>query len=251
MTGQYYKSKRILLTGASSGIGKGVALALGQIDCTLILTGRSKERLHAVGTKCTKASVHYVLGDLTRENTIIKLKETIVSAGGLDVAILNAGVSIHVDALNFDASIFKNTMDQNYNSMVDCIEATLPRLLESKGQLALMASIAGYGGLPGASAYCASKSAIRTMAQSLDQDLRKHGVPVTCICPGFVKTPLTDKNEFYMPFRLTPEKAAKAILKGIQNKQHEVYFPRIFSWILKLVTSLPASWGYAVLSRLK
>ncbi|NBV41988.1 SDR family NAD(P)-dependent oxidoreductase [bacterium] len=238
MLGNYFKGKRVLLTGASSGIGANLAMHLDQLGADLILGGRSEVKLAEISNGF-RNTPRFLVGDLTDPETIASLSQ-ITQTTGLDVAILNAGTNGYIDADQFSADAFWNLMTQNVRSIANCVEVVVPVLLKSGGQLALMSSLAAYGGLPRSSGYGASKAAIRVMAQSLDIDLRPKGVAVTTVCPGFVKTPLTDLNTFPMPFLMSPDAASKAILTGLMHRRHEIHFPLRFSLFMKLIMSLPA-----------
>ena len=244
-TFDYFNEKRILITGASSGIGANLAQTLSKQNTKLILTGRNQSALAALADG--QPNISYVIGDLLDPSTHTQISDAIQRLGGLDIAILNAGTNWFIEPNQFSPEAVKSLMRQNYDTMVDSIACCLPYLRQTKGQLVMMSSIAGYGGLPRAGAYNASKSALRILAQALDLELRPQGVAVTCVCPGFVKTPLTDKNDFEMPFILHPDQATARILKGISQKKHELHFPWRLSLLLKCVTSLPAAWQYHLL----
>ncbi len=130
----------------------------------------------------------------------------------------------------------------NLNGTVRCLDPILKACLkQNSGQIAITASVAGYGGLPTAAAYGASKAALINMAEALKIDLLETGVDLRVICPGFVRTPLTDKNDFAMPALMEPSEAAKRIILGLQKKGFEISFPRRFSWFLKALKLLPYS----------
>lgn len=244
MTGNYFNKKRVLVTGASSGIGAALARHLDRQGARLILTGRDRSRLAKVVDPLTP-TVETIVGDL-RQPEVIRQLSDFVSHDGLDLAILNAGTSHYNSGDGFDVAAYHRLMADNLTTMVDCIGAVLPALIRSRGHLALTSSLAGYAGLPQAAAYCASKAAIRATAQSLDLDLRPKGVAVSCICPGFVQTPLTDKNTFQMPFLIDSDRAAGEILKGLSKQSHEIHFPKRLSLLMKFLTSLPAALQYRI-----
>jgi len=245
--GNYFNSKRILITGASSGIGAELAVQLSKLGASLILTGRNQERLAEVRSRC-RGTTETIWGDLLQTDVIERIR-TACDDGDLDLAILNAGTAHYENAGVFKAETFNVLIQSNLVTMVNCVEAVIPSLIRCKGQLALMSSLAGYGGFPQSSGYGAGKAAIRNLAQSLDLDLRPVGVPVSCVCPGFIKTPLTDQNRFKMPFLMDCEAAAEVILNGLQSQRHEIHFPKRLSLLLKFVMSLPASWQYRLLLR--
>ena len=162
--------------------------------------------------------------------------------GGLDIAFFNAGTAEYVELDNFDAEIFERTIQNNFLSMVYGIEAVLPMLRQStSAQLGGMSSTVSFAGIPRAEAYGASKAAIRNMLQGLRIHLLREGVNVFTVCPGFVKTPLTDKNDFPMPMIIEADEAAKIIADGILKRKAEIHFPKRFSLPYKLLSSLPAS----------
>ncbi len=242
-----FKNKHILITGASSGIGAELARQLSAVTPYLTLTGRNPDRLREVASQC-QGTPTCIIGDLRDAATLAAL-QTSLQTRPLDIAILNAGTNqTYTPGAEFNAEAFHDLMNTNVSTMVNCTEMVIPFLLKTKGQLVLMSSIAAYGGLPSAAAYCASKATIRSLAHCLDIDLRPKGVPVSCVCPGFVKTPLTDPNPFPMPFLLTVEDGAQRILKGIAKQKHEIHFPKRFSLLMKFIMSLPASWRYRLIS---
>ena len=137
--------------------------------------------------------------------------------------------------------MIKRVNDINYMGFVYGIEAALPLLRESKDPyLVGMSSTVAWTGLPRAEAYGTSKAAIRHFLESLRVDLDPEGIDVSIICPGFVKTPLTDKNDFAMPMRITSEKAAEYIIRGMSSRKHEISFPPLFAFILKRIAGLPS-----------
>ena len=243
--GDYFKNKRVLITGASSGIGAALAIQMSKWDTHLVLVGRNEGRLAEVAGKCGQNTA-LICGDL-RDSSVINRIQKSAEAAPMDIVILNAGTASYDIDGSFDATQFNELITANVTTMAHCVQAVLPSLMKSRGQLALMSSLAAYGGLPKSSGYGAGKAAVRLLAQSLDLDFRHLGVPVTCICPGFVQTPLTDQNRFPMPFLIDVDSAVICIAKGLKSRSHEIHFPKRLSLLLKLVMSLPAAWQYQLL----
>lgn len=236
--------KRVWLTGASSGIGKALAAALIDAGAQVVISARNREKLDLQADQLGRKQAYAVPLDVTdREANHEAVKQIRWLLDGIDLVILNAGGCEYVDIHRFDAALFERQMQVNFLGMVYGIEAALPLLRESEAPyLAGVSSLSAYSGLSRAEAYGASKAAIRNMLQSLRVDLRPEDIEVSVICPGFVKTPLTDQNDFPMPFLVTPEQAARSILDGLGRRRAEIYFPYRFGWLMKLYGSLPASW---------
>lgn len=235
----YFSHKTIWITGASSGIGAALARALAAIPNTqLILSGRNVDRLQALQATFSSTVCLILPFDITSRSANHTAVERIkMEVGKLDIAIFNAGASEPVQLAQFDSMVFERMMAVNYYSLVYAIEAALPLLQASTApHLVGMSSLASYAGMPGAQAYCAAKAAARSFLQGLRCEV---DFPVTTLCPGFVNTPLTQKNTFPMPFLMPAEKAATIILKGIAKQKQELHFPLKLSLPLKLVTSLP------------
>ena len=249
---EFFTGKTLWITGASSGIGRALAVALSQFNCTLYLSARSHDNLQQTQAACqTQASIHIIAGDLSvqKDNQII-CESIDKQQGHLDIAILNAGTCEYVDIDEFDSAIFKRLMDINFMGMVYGIEASLPLLKKSQSaQLIGMSSTAAYLGIPRSEAYGASKAAIVNMFKALAVSLKPHNIASSVICPGFVATELTAKNTFSMPALVTVDSAAEIILRGIREQQHEIHFPKRFSWCLKFISCLPLSIQYRLLAK--
>jgi short-subunit dehydrogenase len=159
---------------------------------------------------------------------------------GIDLAILNAGTHLPEQHVAIDATDFETVMRTNYLSLVYGIEAVLPHMLQrGYGHIAGVASVAGYRGLPKAAAYCASKAAAIAALEALRFRLEPKGVSVTIVNPGFVRTPLTDKNDFAMPALIDADEAAALIVRGLAARKREIHFPARFSWFMKALRVLP------------
>ncbi len=238
----HFENKVIWITGASSGIGRALVIALSNIQCRLFITSRSSEKLQETFEQCeNKNNIEIVAGDLTSKDTNQEIIETInKKANRLDIAILNAGNCEYVDIDNFDSELFYRQMNTNFMSMVYGIEAGLPLLKKSdSAQLVGMSSTAAYLGLPRSEAYGATKAAIRNMFAALRISLQPQNIQASVICPGFVETELTAKNDFDMPALISAARSAEYILSGIAANKQEIHFPKRFSLTLKFIASLP------------
>lgn len=253
---EFYTGKIIWITGASSGIGRALAIALSQYACTLYLSARNQNNLLETQSVClantsAKATIHLLAGDLSVKTENQSICDSMAQQQGrLDIAILNAGTCEYVDIDRFDSDLFKRLMDINFMAMVYGIEAALPMLKQSScAQLIGMSSTAAYLGIPRSEAYGATKAAIYNMFKALAVSLKPHNISSSVICPGFVTTELTAKNTFSMPALITAESAAKIILTGIKKHHPEIHFPKRFSWSLKFISFLPISLQYRLLAK--
>ncbi len=160
--------------------------------------------------------------------------------GPVELCILNAGDYEPMGLDDFDVSLFRRLMEVNYLGVVHGLAAVMPAMrARGRGQILITASLAGYRGLPRAAPYGATKAALISLAESLQPELAAEGVRLRVINPGFVKTPLTDKNRFEMPFLMTTEQAAEAIMKGLHNDAFEIRFPWRFALMMGLLRLLP------------
>ncbi len=234
--------RRVWVTGASAGIGRAVTVELARRGAMVIASARNEPALNELVRECGGDRVVALPLDVTDRSANHRAAEEIHRrVGGLDIAFFNAGTCEYVDVAAFDSALFERTMRINFMSMVYGIEAVLPLLRQSPApQLVGMSSTVAYGGLPRSEAYGASKAAIKNLFESLQIDLLHQGISVSVVCPGFVRTPLTDRNDFPMPFLIEAAEAARRIVDGIEARRPEIHFPRQFSLIFKLLTSLPS-----------
>jgi short-subunit dehydrogenase len=240
--GQHFREKRVWITGASSGIGKAVAIELARRGAKVAISARNEIALKQTAKEMDSNATLIIPMDVTEKAQNRKAVQQINDHwGGLDIAFFNAGTAEYVDMKNFDSSIFERTMTTNFLSMVYGIEAVLPLLRNSTtAQLGGMSSTVSFAGIPRAEAYGASKAAIRNMLQALRIHLVQENIHVFTVCPGFVRTPLTDKNDFPMPMRIEVDEAARIIADGISKRKQEINFPKAFSIIYKLLSYLPS-----------
>jgi short-subunit dehydrogenase len=227
----------ILITGATSGIGYQLALDYLEQLHNVIVIGRNKDiltSLEKIG--CMVIDLDVSDYDLCKKNFNL-LSQQIPC---IDIAILNAGVCHYIDSDNFKANVFKETYDINIIGMMNCLEFILPLIRKSDiKHLVATSSLSQYLPFYRASAYGSSKIAIDYIFNSLAVDLAKDNITVSVISPGFVKTQMTDKNNFKMPFLIDVKQASRSIRDGIANKSIDIHFPKKLSYILKLLNLLP------------
>ncbi len=242
-------TKRVAwITGASSGIGRAVAIEMFQRGYQIIISGRNASRLAEVA-QLTKAEIFSF--DVTEKQENLDAAEKIKRKFGyVDIVFLNAGDCEYVDVKHFDSSIVERMIKTNFLSMVYGVEACLPLLRLSKfPHLIGMSSATAYIGLPQAEGYGASKAAIRSFFQSLRIDLIPEMISVSIVMPGFIQTPLTDKNAFSMPQRVSSDYAAKKIVDGIEAKKYEIKVPWRFTFMLYFLSILPSRWATILISQ--
>jgi NAD(P)-dependent dehydrogenase (short-subunit alcohol dehydrogenase family) len=235
--------KVVWITGASTGIGREIALQLAAQGAVVAASARSADKLADLGP----AIRPYPL-DVTDRPAVLATLETIErDLGPVDLAILAAGTYSPIDVEKFDPAIFELAIATNYGGVVNALAGLLPRMVSRRtGHVAWIASVAGYVGLPKAAAYGPSKAALINLAESLKPDLDRKGVTVSVINPGFVETPLTAQNDFNMPFLMQVPEAARLSIAGLRRRKFEIAYPRRFVFIMKLARLLP----YALFFRL-
>ncbi|HEY9149379.1 MAG TPA: SDR family NAD(P)-dependent oxidoreductase [Gammaproteobacteria bacterium] len=236
-----WQGLRVWLIGASSGIGKATAEALLQEGARVALTSRNEAALQAMSGPDAPVAV----ADVTdRDSLQVAFDQVLASLGGIDLAILNAGTHQPVRAWELDAESAEQLVRVNLLGAINATALLVPYFIDrGQGRLAITASVAGYGGLPTGLVYGATKAALINFAETLYLDLAPRGVAVHLINPGFVKTPLTDRNEFQMPALISSEEAAREILAGMERGEFEIHFPRRFTRMMKLLRMLPYA-GY-------
>lgn len=244
----YYKDKYIWIIGASSGIGRALAAQLDGLGAHLILSARSKEQLDALNDELGGKHLVYQL-DITDHDMIKRtVKAVQASIPKLDSMVFMAAVYAASELERTDPVVINQIVDVNLASAINISYAILPLLKQQGfGQIALCASVAGYVGLPAGQPYSATKAGLINFAESLRVETDK-AIDIKVINPGFVKTRMTDKNDFEMPMIITPEKAADYIVKGLQTKSFEIHFPKGFTLFLKLLRYFPY-WLYFPIAR--
>lgn len=242
--------KTAWITGASTGLGRELALRLAREGVRVAISARSAEKLDALAGG--SANFLPVPLDVTDRAAVAEAYRRIVAAfGSLDLAVLNAGVWHPMKASEYDAARALQSMEVNYFGIVNALEPLIPAMTAAgRGQLALVASVAGYRGLPMAAAYAPSKAAVISLAEVLRLELSRHGIVVSVVNPGFVETPMTAVNAFPMPYILKADDAADRIYRGLVSGRFEVAFPWQLTTILKALRIMPNRLYLKVASRM-
>ena len=244
-------SGTLWITGASSGIGRAIALHYARAGWQVIASARNAAELASLATSMP-GRIHAEPLDIVDAAAVEAAVARIEAAhGSIDVAILNAGTHVEITAEAFDVAAFRNLVDVNLMGAVHCLGAVLPRMIGRKsGQIAVVSSVAGYSGLPTAAAYGATKAALINMCEGLYLECERNKVDLRLINPGFVRTPLTDRNPFPMPFLMEVEDAAARVFQGLtRGRGFEITFPRRFALILKFLRILPYRLYFALIRR--
>lgn len=231
----------ILITGANSGIGRALALAYSNSNTNLFLCARNLEKLNEVARLCENkgAKVKVVKCDVKNEAEMQRIIDEIEAANQLDLVIANAGISAGTAGGTESMKQVKEIMATNIDGVLNLITPAIEKMkLRKSGQIAIVSSLAGFRGLPSSPAYSASKSAVRVYGEALRGNLKDYNIKVNVICPGYVKTPMTDVNQFYMPFIMDAQKAARIIKSGLEKNKSRIAFPFPFYFLVWLMTLL-------------
>ena len=231
--------KKIWITGASSGIGKAVAEKFAKEGWKVAVSARRKEILDIMAKDQNISSFPL---DITNRDQINNVFKNILNEfGDLDLCLFSSGTYEPKDEQSIDPNKIKNVINVNFLGVIDCVK-TVEKYFKNKrsGHISIVSSIAGYRGLPNSSGYGPSKAALTNFSESIYFDFKKFGVRVSIVSPGFIKTPLTDKNEFSMPFLKTPDYAAEKIFNGlVKSNAFEIHFPKGLTLVLKFLRILP------------
>jgi NAD(P)-dependent dehydrogenase (short-subunit alcohol dehydrogenase family) len=241
--------ERAWVTGASSGIGAALARRLARDGAEVVASARRADRLAALAAVDPRI-VPWPL-DVTDHPAVRAAVDRIeAERGPIDVAVLNAGTHRPVSAAGFTAEGLRALLELNVLGTAACLEAVMPRMIaRGRGRIAVVASVAGYRGLPTSAYYGATKAALINLTESLKFDLDRAGVAIQLVDPGFVRTPLTDRNDFPMPFLVGAELAADRIARGLRSGRFEIAFPRPFVAFLKLLRILPYTLYFPLVAR--
>lgn len=234
-----------MVTGASSGIGRGIAVELARRGARLGLVARRTEALQEIVSEIESLGAQALAwpGDVQDATAISAAADRFREKfGGIDVLIANAGIGSTIDAAELRAEEVAGVIKVNVIGAANSVAAVIPEMVaKGRGQLVVISSLAAYRGLPKSAAYCASKAAVSAFFESLRLDLQPRGIDVTIIHPGFIKTPLTAGRQAQMPFLMELEVAVEKILRAIEKKKKSYAFPWQLASVVRAGMIMPTS----------
>jgi short-subunit dehydrogenase len=242
--------KVIWITGASSGIGRALALKFAKEGWIVAASARRESLLQELN-KINENIYSFPL-DVTNINRCKIVFENIIEKfRNIEISIFGTGIHDPESEKEFSLEKIRKIMEVNYFGTMNSINSVYGYYNNKKsGQISIISSVAGYRGLPAAGAYCASKSALTSFAESLHFEMKRKNVRVSLVSPGFIKTPMTDQNDFPMPMIKSPEFAAEQIYIGlVKKKGFEIHFPKAFTFIMKLLSILPSSIYFMIVEK--
>lgn len=244
--------KAAWVTGAGKGIGRALSKRLAHDGWTVAVSARTEDDLSSLAAECESGRIQPYPLDVTDPCLTEAVFKLIESQLGLpDLVVLNAGTHTPLPAEEFAVAPFRRLVETNLMGPVNGLAQIIPRFIErGAGHIAVVASVAGYRGLPTAAAYGATKAGVINMCEALKPELDRHGVRLTLINPGFVETPLTDKNNFPMPFLISVDTAVDHIMRGLERSSFETAFPWRLAFIMKLLRILPDRLVFALTRRM-
>jgi len=241
-------TKNIWITGASSGIGKALAIKFATEGWHVAASARRENLLQELNNN--KLNIHSFPLDVNDESRTKKVfQDIVVKFQIIDICVFCTGIHDPDAEKKLSAEKIREIMETNFFGTLNCIMAVNSYFREREnGHISIVSSVAAYRGFPAASGYCASKSALTSLAESLYFDFKRHNVRVSVVSPGFIKTPMTDKNKFPMPMIRSPEYAAEKIFIGLTKKNvFEIHFPVAFTMLMKLLKIMP-NWLYFMIA---
>ena len=233
-------TKNIWITGASSGIGKALAIKFSNQGWNVAVSARRKELLDELVKNNSNIS-SFPLDVTNHESCVQIFKNILEKYSNIDLCVFSTGTYDPKTEKEINLTAIENVMKVNFFGTLNCIKAVENHLKNKKeGHIAIMSSVAGYRGLPNSSGYGPSKAALINLSESLYFDFKKYKVRISLISPGFIKTPLTDKNKFKMPFIKSTQFAANKIYNGlIKSNSFEITFPKELTILMKIFKVLP------------
>jgi short-subunit dehydrogenase len=235
--------KSVLITGASSGIGLALSKKFSKENCKIALIARSIDKLQKLSSdyKTAQNIILPVYCDVSKKDNVNSAFDKVINElGGIDIAILNAGISERTSIENFSAETGEKIIRVNLTAKAYFIERLIPYFTNKRsGMIVGVSSLADTRGFPRSAFYNASKAGFTKLLESIKIELKSYGIKVITVRPGFVRTPMTDKNEFHMPLLMPPEKAAEIIIKGIKKEKKKIQFPFLTAMGAKVLEIIP------------
>ena len=244
------EKKVIWITGASSGIGKALAIKFAENGWIVAASARRENLLKEL-QNINQNIYPYPLDVTDIEKCKLTVKSITDNLNGIDICVFGTGMHDPKSEKQFNLNKIREIMEVNYLGTMNSINSIYDYFSEKKnGQISIISSVAGYRGLPAAGAYCASKAALTSFTESLNFEMKMKNVRVSLISPGFIKTPMTDQNDFPMPMIKSPEFAANEIYKGLTEKKgFEIHFPKAFTFMMKFLQILPNGLYFKLVSK--
>lgn len=234
------KYQHILITGASSGLGRALALSYARAGVLLILQGRDEARLAETGDRCRAqgAEVFCRVLDVKDHAEMVAWLSEIDAQWPIDLVVANAGRSQGQSIPSFD--VMDDILQTNVYGVLNTVLPLIPGMKDRRrGHIVVISSLAAFRTLPGRMIYSTSKIAVRYFCDAWRLELEKYGIKLTCVHPGFIRTPLTDQNKHPMPMMMSAENAAEIITAGVAKGKAVVAFPRILYYFMRLLNILP------------
>ena len=234
--------RKIWITGASSGIGKALAIKFANEGWQVAASARRESLLKELSNQYTNIQ-SFPLDVTDSDKCKSVFKDIVEKFENIEICVFGTGIHDPQSEKKFNLEKIKKIMEVNFFGTMNSINSVYDYFGQRKvGQISIISSVAGYRGLPAAGAYCASKSALTSFAESLHFEMKRKNVRVSLISPGFIKTPMTDQNDFPMPMIKSPEFAADQIYNGLIKKSgFEIHFPKVFTFFMKFLRILPSS----------
>ena len=240
-----WTAKRYWLVGASDGLGAALAHKLSRAGAEVIVSARSEDKLKALVEELPGRATYQTI-DVADNDSVIEAAKAV---GDVDGVVFLAGVYWPFGAKEWDADQANAMADINFTGLMRVMGQVVPMMVaRDSGHIVITSSLTGFRGLPGSVAYTASKAGTMSLAECMYADLRKTGVQVQVVNPGFIKTQLTDKNDFKMPFLMEPEEAAQAVFEHMSTDKFKKSFPWVFSLVFRLSQFFPDSIYYRIFS---
>ena len=243
-------NKVIWITGASSGIGRCLALKFANEGWVVAASARREDLLKELNS--VNQNIHSFPLDVTNiDQCKTVFKSIIEKFKDVEISVFGTGIHDPRSEKSFNLEKIREITEVNYFGTLNCINAVYDYYKNKEsGQISIVSSVAGYRGLPAAGAYCASKSALSSFAESLYFEMKRRNVRVSLVCPGFIKTPMTDKNDFPMPMIKSSEFAADQMYTGLIKKTgFEIHFPKAFTFLMKFLKILPSSIYFKIVEK--